>query len=190
MNWWSYPDAASFCEHFLLLVIDLEALLPTRRFFNLVMDDSKLVVKSSMSCLSQRPEGKLFGQLLDQVKFYARFEISDETGDPLDDKQMMAIHYDRITSLQQVWSLKADTSAYFTGPYCSFITMWCTLHRRIYFQRQNWHRTKMCIHDTIFLALFLCLQNGVIFFNPSASPRNHSLIGWISQTANQKVLLQ
>ena len=83
-------------------MIDLEALLPTRRFFNLVMDDSKLVVKSSMSCLSQRPEGKLFGQLLDQVKFYARFEISDETGDPLDDKQMMAIHYDRITSLQQV----------------------------------------------------------------------------------------
>ena len=104
-------------------MIDLEALLPTRRFFNLVMDDSKLVVKSSMSCLSQRPEGKLFGQLLDQVKFYARFEISDETGDPLDDKQMMAIHYDRITSLQQVWSPKADPSAYFTGPYCSFIMM-------------------------------------------------------------------
>jgi hypothetical protein len=36
-------------------------------------------------------EGKLFWQLLEQLKFYARFEISDETGDPLDDMQMMQV---------------------------------------------------------------------------------------------------
>ena len=99
-------EAVAFCEHFLLLMIDLEALLPTRRFFNLILDDSKLIVKSTLSCLNKRPEGKLFGQLLEQVRFYARFEISDETGDPLDDKQMMAIHYDRITSLQQAMFAK------------------------------------------------------------------------------------
>ena len=63
-------DAVTYCEHFLLLMIDLEALLPTRRFFNLILDDSKLIVKSTLSLLNQRPEGKLFGQLLEQV-YYA-----------------------------------------------------------------------------------------------------------------------
>ena len=79
----------------------MEALLPTRRFFNTILDDSQLLVKCSLSLLSKRDEGKLFNELLDQLRFYARFEISDESGDPLDDKQMMALHYDRITSLQK-----------------------------------------------------------------------------------------
>lgn len=39
-------------------------------------------------------------QLLDRLKFYARFEISDESGDPLTERDMTAIHYSRITSLQ------------------------------------------------------------------------------------------
>ena len=43
---------------------------------------------------------------MDQLKFYARFEISDETGDPLNDKEMMHIHYDRITSLQKAMFAK------------------------------------------------------------------------------------
>jgi hypothetical protein len=34
------------------------------------------------------------------LKFYSRFEISDETGDPLTDHDMTQIHYSRITSLQ------------------------------------------------------------------------------------------
>lgn len=39
-------------------------------------------------------------QLLDMLKFYTRFEISDETGDPLNDHDMTQFHYDLITSLQ------------------------------------------------------------------------------------------
>nr|CAD7589608.1 unnamed protein product [Timema genevievae] len=35
------------------------------------------------------------------LKFYSRFEISDETGDPLTDHDMTQIHYSRITSLQK-----------------------------------------------------------------------------------------
>lgn len=35
------------------------------------------------------------------LKFYARFEISDETGDPLTDHDMTQIHYSKITSLQR-----------------------------------------------------------------------------------------
>jgi hypothetical protein len=32
-------DTVAYCEHFLMFMIDLEALLPTRRFFNTVLDD-------------------------------------------------------------------------------------------------------------------------------------------------------
>lgn len=39
-------------------------------------------------------------QLLQMLKFYARFEISDETGDPMADRDMTLLHYSRITSLQ------------------------------------------------------------------------------------------
>lgn len=90
-----------YCERFLELMIDLEALLPTRRFFNTVLDDCHLVVRCWLSGLNQRPEGHLFSQLLEMLKFYTRFEINDETGDPLSDHDMTQIHYDKITSLQK-----------------------------------------------------------------------------------------
>ena len=32
-------ETIGYCENFLMLMIDLEALLPTRRFFNTVLDD-------------------------------------------------------------------------------------------------------------------------------------------------------
>ena len=99
-------ETVTYCEHFMLFMIDIEALLPTRRFFNTVLDDSKLIIHCSLSALNYRDEGKLFSQLLDQLKFYARFEISDVTGETLDDKQMMQIHYDRITSLQRAMFAK------------------------------------------------------------------------------------
>ncbi|KAF5289862.1 hypothetical protein FQR65_LT01996 [Abscondita terminalis] len=90
-----------YCERFLEFVTDLEALLPTRRFFNTVLDDVHLVVRCQLSKLSKRTEGHLFQQLLDMLKFYARFEISDESGDPLTDHDMTQIHYSKITSLQK-----------------------------------------------------------------------------------------
>nr|XP_034177201.1 RNA helicase aquarius [Osmia lignaria]XP_034177203.1 RNA helicase aquarius [Osmia lignaria] len=94
-------DKVRYCERFLELVIDLEALLPTRRFFNTVMDDCHLVVRCQLSNLLHRPEGGLFGQLLEMLKFYARFEINEESGDPLTDHDMTQLHYTKITSLQK-----------------------------------------------------------------------------------------
>lgn len=52
-----------YCERFLELMIDLEALLPTRRFFNTLLDDCHLIVRAQICNLVQRPEGKLFGQV-------------------------------------------------------------------------------------------------------------------------------
>ncbi|CAD7092555.1 unnamed protein product [Hermetia illucens] len=51
-----------YCERFLEFLIDLEALLPTRRFFNTVLDDCHLVVRCQLSTLCRRDEGKLFAQ--------------------------------------------------------------------------------------------------------------------------------
>lgn len=56
-------EAVHYCERFLELLIDLEALLPTRRFFNVVMDDCHLVTRCHLSMLNQRTEGKLFSQV-------------------------------------------------------------------------------------------------------------------------------
>ncbi|CAD6201771.1 GSCOCG00002767001-RA-CDS [Cotesia congregata] len=95
------PDKIHYCERFLELMIDLEALLPTRRYFNTVMDDCHLVVRCSLSNLLKRPEGNLFGQLLEMLKFYAKFEIDEKTGDALTDHDMTHIHYEKITSLQK-----------------------------------------------------------------------------------------
>ncbi|XP_008556253.1 RNA helicase aquarius [Microplitis demolitor] len=95
------PDKVHYCERFLELMIDLEALLPTRRYFNTVMDDCHLVVRCSLSNLLKRPEGNLFGQLLEMLKFYAKFEIDEKTGDTLTDHDMTHIHYEKITSLQK-----------------------------------------------------------------------------------------
>ncbi|CAH1791178.1 unnamed protein product [Owenia fusiformis] len=90
-----------YCERFIELMIDLEALLPTRRFFNMLMDDKHVVVKSQLSSLASLKEGRLFSQLLDMLKFYAGFEINEQTGEALTDDEMTDIHYDQITSLQK-----------------------------------------------------------------------------------------
>jgi len=95
-----------YTERFLILMIDLEALLPTRRFFNTVLDDSHLVVRSHLAPLAKRPEGRLFVQLLEQVRFYTRFEINDESGEPLSEKDMMMIHYHRLGDLQRAVFVK------------------------------------------------------------------------------------
>lgn len=44
-------------------MIDLEALLPTRRFFNTVMDDCHMVVRCQLAPLVRRLEGQLFTQV-------------------------------------------------------------------------------------------------------------------------------
>lgn len=56
-------DIVKYCERFLEFLIDLESLLPTRRFFNTVLDDSHVVVRCAISNLANRPEGKLFTQV-------------------------------------------------------------------------------------------------------------------------------
>uniref|UniRef100_A0A4W5RA85 RNA helicase aquarius N-terminal domain-containing protein n=1 Tax=Hucho hucho TaxID=62062 RepID=A0A4W5RA85_9TELE len=77
-----------------------QAQLPTRRWFNTVLDDSHLLVSCHLSSLMQREgEGHLFCQLLDML-FYTGFGINDQTGNDLTEKETTTLRYDRITSLQ------------------------------------------------------------------------------------------
>ncbi|KAJ8289040.1 hypothetical protein COCON_G00016990 [Conger conger] len=95
-------EKVHYCERFIELMIDLEALLPTRRWFNALLDDSHLVVSCHLSNLTQREkEGHLFCQLLDMLKFYTGFEINDQTGIALTENEMTSLHYEQITSLQR-----------------------------------------------------------------------------------------
>uniref|UniRef100_A0A182SKI1 RNA helicase aquarius N-terminal domain-containing protein n=1 Tax=Anopheles maculatus TaxID=74869 RepID=A0A182SKI1_9DIPT len=66
-------EMVRYCERFVEFLIDLEALLPTRRFFNTVMDDCHVVVRCSLSSLVRREEGNLFAQnatVLEKAEFF------------------------------------------------------------------------------------------------------------------------
>lgn len=91
-----------YCERFLELMIDLESQLPTRRFFNTLLNSLNLVIKCKISALSKRPEGKLFSQLLYILDVYAQFEINDNTGQALSDLDVMKDHYNKVQELQMM----------------------------------------------------------------------------------------
>jgi len=100
-----------FMERFLELFIDMEALLPTRRFFNTLLDDSNLLVHCHLSDLVQTVEFEnndkttdkynLFKQLFKILKFYASFEIDDQSGEAKTEAEIQESHYDKLKSLQK-----------------------------------------------------------------------------------------
>ena len=100
-----------YLERFLELFIDIEALLPTRRFFNTLLDDSNLLVHCHLSDLIQTTEFEnddkildkynLFKQLFKILKFYASFEIDDQSGEAKTDSEILESHYDKLKSLQK-----------------------------------------------------------------------------------------
>ncbi|XP_021945490.1 RNA helicase aquarius [Folsomia candida] len=94
-------DFLLYAERFMELMIDLQALLPTRRYLNVLIDDLHLIVKCQMNQILEHGDGHLFSQLLDRLKFYANFEICNESGDPMTELEVMNEHYKKITSLQQ-----------------------------------------------------------------------------------------
>ncbi|WKY11101.1 hypothetical protein Q1695_003001 [Nippostrongylus brasiliensis] len=94
-------DEIRYCERFIELVIDLEALLPTRRFFNALLHSSKLITHCVLSKLISSEAGSLFCQLVEMLKFYARFEINDITGQQLTHKEVSDKHYEHVVKLQK-----------------------------------------------------------------------------------------
>ncbi|KAJ3021256.1 hypothetical protein HKX48_008885 [Thoreauomyces humboldtii] len=120
------PDAVIYCERFLEFMIDLEAQLPTRRHFNVLLHDHLVVPLCDSSRLAKRgreflrqnrdislpvladwgargsESGALFVQLLDRLKYYARFEIDDFTGSALSAADCTRLHYAKVRQLQKL----------------------------------------------------------------------------------------
>ncbi|KRX19899.1 Intron-binding protein aquarius [Trichinella nelsoni] len=91
-----------YCERFLEMLIDMESLLPIRRFLNVVLLESRILCHGALSTLVKRQDGGLFTELLSTLKRCVYFEIDDLTGESLTQKDMTIIHVERITKLQEL----------------------------------------------------------------------------------------
>ncbi|KAJ3027064.1 hypothetical protein HDV00_011403, partial [Rhizophlyctis rosea] len=122
--------AIPFCERFLELMIDLESQLPIRRHFNCVFHDHLVIPICKASNLAKQgrlfhqqnrdssmllptdwgskgsESGALFAQLLDELTFYADFEIDNWTGQPMSADEMAKRHYNRIRRVQKLVFIK------------------------------------------------------------------------------------
>jgi intron-binding protein aquarius len=99
----SDADLVAYCDRFIEFVTDLEAQLPTRRFFHALLEDSHFVIRTQQSLLYQSlPQGYLFRQLVETLRFYQGFEVNNYTGESLTDEEMEKIHFDKIQKLQHL----------------------------------------------------------------------------------------
>ncbi|KAH8859390.1 RNA helicase aquarius [Schistosoma japonicum] len=94
------PLLIHYLERFILLLVDLESMLLTRRILNVILDDRHIVVYCQKSALIKRPDGKLFSELVDLLAFYAHFHIDESTGEPLDEAEMDKRHCAKLSNLQ------------------------------------------------------------------------------------------
>ncbi|EFN59246.1 hypothetical protein CHLNCDRAFT_29663 [Chlorella variabilis] len=96
-------QALLYCERFVEFLTDLLSQLPTRRFVHAVLEDRAVLVKCYMSRLYTHPEGRLYVQLVDLLRFYLSFPIHDHTGDPLSEEDVTAAHYEHVQQLQRLF---------------------------------------------------------------------------------------
>ncbi|KAL0096664.1 aquarius [Phycomyces blakesleeanus] len=97
-------DLIKYAERFLEFLIDLEAQLPTRRFFSTLLDDHQVVVLCKLAPFMERKDKdvELIKQLLETLSFYAKFEINDQTGLALTDIEMTDAHCAQLIQLQHI----------------------------------------------------------------------------------------
>jgi len=120
----NYPiDTVLYTERFAELFTDIIVQLPTRRFFNVVLDDIHFVLRCFRSNYVKSIENSnenmevetpsveqeqltkknadLFVKMLENLKFYTTFEINDTTGETLSQIELMEKHYEKVLQLQK-----------------------------------------------------------------------------------------
>eukprot|EP01069_Polyplicarium_translucidae_P006192 Polyplicarium_translucidae@DN2920_c2_g1_i1.p1 len=90
------------CERALEFLIDLLSQLPTRRVLLPLLLSKQFAVRCLLSYVATDPEANLFRQLLDILVFYERFEINDETGEPLSSGELTERHYRAMHRFQVI----------------------------------------------------------------------------------------
>uniref|UniRef100_A0A915LBP5 Intron-binding protein aquarius n=1 Tax=Meloidogyne javanica TaxID=6303 RepID=A0A915LBP5_MELJA len=93
-------DAVTYCERLLSFLIDLEAQLTTRRFFNSLLHSSHILTHCCLSQFIRSEHGSLFCELFSMLKFYARFEIDELSGQQLLQAEVTKRHYEFVSQLQ------------------------------------------------------------------------------------------
>ncbi|RNA15940.1 intron-binding aquarius [Brachionus plicatilis] len=98
-----FKYSTNYLERFIELLVDIESLLPTRRFFNTLLDDTNLLSHCCLSDMVKNSDQKynLFKQLFEMLKFYVKFEIDDQTGEAKTEPQVLEYHYNKLKSLQR-----------------------------------------------------------------------------------------
>jgi intron-binding protein aquarius len=122
-------DTVIYTERFLELFTDIIVQLPTRRFFNIVLDDMNFVVRCLLSAYVKsltihhesmndgdasnattntaddepitKKTAHLFQKMLSNFQFYSTFEINDTTGETLSQNELMEKHYEKMLQLQK-----------------------------------------------------------------------------------------
>ncbi|KAG0254200.1 hypothetical protein DFQ27_006997 [Actinomortierella ambigua] len=96
-------ERIAYCERFMEFMIDLEAQLPTRRYFNTLLNDHQVVAFCKLADLAKdKEQGTLFSQLLEILEFYAGFEINSYTGMALTKEDMIEAHSAQLSKLQRL----------------------------------------------------------------------------------------
>ncbi|KAG0240897.1 hypothetical protein BGW41_006553 [Actinomortierella wolfii] len=96
-------ERIAYCERFMEFMVDLEAQLPTRRYFNTLLNDHQVVAFCKLSQLAKdKEQGTLFSQLLEILEFYAGFEINSYTGMALTKEDMIEAHSAQLSKLQRL----------------------------------------------------------------------------------------
>ncbi|OEH77329.1 hypothetical protein cyc_04353 [Cyclospora cayetanensis] len=88
-------------ERMLEFFVDLLTQLPTRRCLLPLLQQQQLSVRAERSAAAACSEAGVLRQLLQQLFFYERFEIDDDTGRPLSAAACTARHYDRVEAFQR-----------------------------------------------------------------------------------------
>lgn len=101
--------ATGYCEIFVEFLIDLEAQLPTRRFFHVLIRDHLVISTIRASTMYERESKQpksLFLRLLERLEFCVGFGIDEITGVSMTAQETAAARHSRLAQIQKMCFIK------------------------------------------------------------------------------------
>jgi intron-binding protein aquarius len=97
-------EAVLFSERFIEFLIDLEAQLPTRRYFHALLQDHQVLPFCEASKLFEllSQSESLFPRLVKTLAFYEAFEIDELTGQAITYQEARQLKHNRMCQIQKI----------------------------------------------------------------------------------------
>lgn len=95
-------DNLAYCERFMELLTDLQSQLPTRRYFNTLLQDLNILPAIRLSPTYTDEDNGLFRDLFNLLSHFTYFPIEDQTGRQLSKLDYDQEHYAILAKLQRV----------------------------------------------------------------------------------------